>query len=308
MTDETKAAFQHPEERSLITSGKNFYDRISLRDYVRQVEIGAFHAERGQVQGISFNIVLEVDLPKNPDDDVDQIISYDTLISAIDVALSVERINLLETLAERVSENILSDPRAVRVFIRIEKLDRGPGLLGVEIVRCQELKSLNSKPLSNSFIVIFLDEETIKSERLSEVITLLTRQDYPVVISLSDYGFRSKTLNKAAQKRVDLLSLDQNAWTLSGFDERCKVVETRTELEWAINDSQLIVWSPSRIVLSSEINLELSNFNSSELTEWFAKEFGAEGIFSIGDNPQGPGLHMTIDEALNNKKLVVRIK
>jgi len=306
MTDEIKVAFQHPEERSLMTSGKSCYDRISLRNYVRKVEIGAFHAERGQVQGISFNIVLEVDLPKNPDDDVDQIISYDTLISAIDLALSVERINLLETLAERVSENILSDPRAIRVFIRIEKLDRGPGLLGVEIVRRQESKSLNSKPLSNCFIVVFLDEEAIKSERLSEVITLVTRQDYPVVISLCDYGFRPKNLKKAAQRRVNLLSLDQNAWALSGFDERCKVVETRTELEWAINESQLIVWSPSRIVLSSDISLELSNFNSFELTEWFAEEFGAQGIFSIGDSLTGPGLRMTIDEALNNKKLIFK--
>ena len=61
--------------------------------------------------------------------------SYDKVSEAIAFELSKERLNLLETLAERVAHRILFEPQAIRVFVRIEKLDRGPGALGVEIVR-----------------------------------------------------------------------------------------------------------------------------------------------------------------------------
>ena len=135
MVDELKLAFEHPQERSKELLEINPLDRISLRNHIREVEIGAFHSERGAKQRIQFNIVVEVIIPTNPDDDVDLIFSYDTITSAIDNELSLGRINLLETLAERLASNILSDQRAVRAFIRIEKLDRGPGFLGVESAR-----------------------------------------------------------------------------------------------------------------------------------------------------------------------------
>ena len=48
---------------------------------------------------------------------------------------AAERLNLLETLAEKVAERLLAEPAAMRVFVRIEKLDVGPYALGVEIVR-----------------------------------------------------------------------------------------------------------------------------------------------------------------------------
>ena len=60
--------------------------------------------------------------------------------------LSEERLNLLETLAERVAERILLAPQAQRVFVRIEKLDRGPGNLGVEIVRSKS-RALGWSPI-----------------------------------------------------------------------------------------------------------------------------------------------------------------
>jgi dihydroneopterin aldolase len=134
--DETSIAFELPHARASATHAGPPLDRISVRDYVRQVEIGAFRSERGVTQRIRFNVVLEVSHHAAArDDDVDQVISYDTITEAIEAALAVERVNLLETLAERVAAGCLADPRAVRAFVRIEKLDRIPGALGVEIVR-----------------------------------------------------------------------------------------------------------------------------------------------------------------------------
>ena len=54
---------------------------------------------------------------------------------AIAAELASERLNLLETLAERTAERILAEPQAMRAFVRIEKLDRVSGSLGVEIER-----------------------------------------------------------------------------------------------------------------------------------------------------------------------------
>ena len=137
MTDDIRLAFAHPSERAEASS-QTPCDRISLRDYIVEVEIGAFQQERGTLQRVRFNVVVEVLPLSGPiDDDVDRILSYDKVTEAISTELDAERINLLETLAARVAERILLEPQAERVFVRIEKLDRGPFSLGVEIVRAR---------------------------------------------------------------------------------------------------------------------------------------------------------------------------
>ena len=97
-------------------------DRITIRDYIKEVEIGAFQVERDLTQRLKFNVVVEVSAATSSiSDDVDDILSYDMIIEAIDEQLDFERLNLLETLAERVSTQILSHKQAERVFMRIEK-------------------------------------------------------------------------------------------------------------------------------------------------------------------------------------------
>jgi 7,8-dihydroneopterin aldolase/epimerase/oxygenase len=101
MTDDIWLALAHPSARAAAVAGVPL-DRISLRDHVRAVEIGAFQAERGTTQRVRFNIVVEVAAKADLVDDVDRILSYDRLAEAIDSALAAERLNLLETLAARV--------------------------------------------------------------------------------------------------------------------------------------------------------------------------------------------------------------
>lgn len=64
---------------------------------------------------------------------MDKILSYDRLTEAIAAELAAERLNLLETLADRIAARILREPQAERVFLRIEKLDRGPWVLGSKL-------------------------------------------------------------------------------------------------------------------------------------------------------------------------------
>ena len=60
MTSDISLAFAHPEERAAASASADPRDRISLRDHVVEVEIGAFQQERGNRQRVRFNVVVEV--------------------------------------------------------------------------------------------------------------------------------------------------------------------------------------------------------------------------------------------------------
>jgi len=184
MSDETRLAFAHPSERAEASSTAPV-DRISLRDYIVEVEIGAFQAERGTLQRVKFNVVVEVSPLTGPiDDDVDRILSYDRVTEAISHELEAERINLLETLAARVAERILLEPQALRVFVRIEKLDRGPFALGVEIVRARD----GHAPAGTVHTeaphprVVYLSNAAMADGGLKAMIDALAARDAPLVL------------------------------------------------------------------------------------------------------------------------------
>src|SRR5688572_16181234 len=101
------SAFGPPEDRlAEVPPGARVPDRISLTDHVRAVEIGAFESERGVTQRLSFDVAVEV-AAVAAGDDVDRILSYDRIAEAIDGALALGRVSLLETLAEAVAERLL---------------------------------------------------------------------------------------------------------------------------------------------------------------------------------------------------------
>ncbi|MFZ1725369.1 MAG: dihydroneopterin aldolase, partial [Albidovulum sp.] len=155
MTDDTRLAFANPEDRARALDP--LADRISLRDFVTRADIGAFQQERGQEQRLRFNIVVDLLAQTDAADDVDRILSYDTISEAIAAELAAERLNLLETLAERIAIRILAEPQPSRVFVRIEKLDRGPGSLGVEIVRGRDAVPPVSAVAGHRPVVLYLD-------------------------------------------------------------------------------------------------------------------------------------------------------
>jgi dihydroneopterin aldolase len=51
------------------------------------------------------------------------------------MVVAQEHIALMETLAERIAALILTYPRVASITVRVEKLDVGPGTVGVEIMR-----------------------------------------------------------------------------------------------------------------------------------------------------------------------------
>lgn len=291
MPSEIRLAFAHPSERSEATAKAVPLDRISLRDHIVDVEIGAFQAERGVTQRICFNVVVEVQPLTGPiDDDVDRILSYDRVTEAIAHELADERLNLLETLAERVAERILIEQQAVRAFVRIEKLDRGPGALGVEIVRAKGtgLASLEEAQAMPHPELVYLSNAAIASPYLSGWIDQLEQGTQPLIFCVGASDTAAPHVgHKMAQRRIDLLAIEQNAWVLASKDDRCVVVATRTELDWAMKNGQPCVWAPSKVVLDSVDGPSAQPRDAVALAAWFAATVDASEMLVIGaDVPQ----------------------
>jgi (5-formylfuran-3-yl)methyl phosphate synthase len=110
-------------------------DRIFVHDLVLPVRIGAYAHERERAQRVRFNVDAEVVRSSRAAEDMRDVVSYDLISDAVLMLAADEHILLLETLAERIAALVLSRDRVLRVRVRVEKLDLGPGEVGIEITR-----------------------------------------------------------------------------------------------------------------------------------------------------------------------------
>jgi 7,8-dihydroneopterin aldolase/epimerase/oxygenase len=282
MSADPSLAFGHPEDRARAMAGSDPVDRISLRDHVVQADIGAFQQERGHKQRLRFNVVVEV-APMGPaGDDVDRILSYDRITEAIAAELAAERLNLLETLAERIARRVLAEPQALQIFLRIEKLDVGPYALGVEIVRSQAHAETVADDAVHPLIA-FVDNATLAAAGLATTIDAILARGLPTILTvgLPDHP-RATTGHKPTQRRIDLLAIEQNAWALAARDARCVVVGTRTELDWAIRRGRMVVWAPSKMVLDA-VDGPAPGASPLDLVFWLAAVMQAQKVVVHGD-------------------------
>ena len=301
MTSDIRLAFAHPEERAAASASADPRDRISLRDHVVEFEIGAFQKERGHRQRVMFNVVVEVrPAPRPLNDDVDRILSYDRITWAIAAELAAERLNLLETLAERVAERILAEPQAMRAFVRIEKLDVGPYKLGVEIVRSRAEAAVKvvvdgaEAPLHP--LVIFLDNAAIAAPDLPQRLDAWAARALPVILTVGMPDLpRPQTLQRPTQRRVDLLAIEQNAWVLAARDARCVVMATRTEIDWAVKRGQMMVWAPAKMVLDAVDGPQ--SRDPVALALWLAEVMAADRLIVHGDVALPAGSRVTVERA-----------
>ncbi|WP_378943560.1 dihydroneopterin aldolase [Paracoccus sp. R86501] len=205
-------------------------DRIFLRDHVLSADIGAFQSERGLEQRLRFNITVNLrHSVSGSDDHVDHILSYDVLTQAVTTALADQRYNLVETLAEKIAAEVLAHPRAAQVAVTVEKLDRGPGALGVSITRRAarlDATGVTAEPA----ILVHAAGAPIPAGGL---IIVPSAPGLPL-----PQGGNSR--------RIALLAMDQAAWALAGALD-LEVAETRTELDAAALSGQQVVWAPSRL-------------------------------------------------------------
>ena len=289
---ELSEAFVCPVDRSVATAGSKMLDRISVRDYIVNAEIGAFKVEHGVKQKIKVSVVLEI-LPHNAfeTDNVDKVISYDSLVNSIDNHISEERVNLLETLAERIAQSCLNDVRAVRVFVRIEKLEKILGGLGVEIVRenISDLSKIQNTVTSSvrekkSLCVLNLRENYLKKDLLKLFIEKLEKGNEKYIIMVSNFVESTNIqFDNINDFYVSLLAIDQAAWSFAKKSKRFIVADSRAELDWAINNGRIPIWAPYGM-LSKAINLP-KKLNSTPLYLccWLAQETKAEDVIQFRD-------------------------
>ncbi|MEP9373987.1 (5-formylfuran-3-yl)methyl phosphate synthase [Mesorhizobium sp. KR1-2] len=110
-------------------------DKIFVRDFVLPVQIGAYSFEHGHTQKVRFDVVADVLRVTHAPEDMRHVFSYDVIMDGIRAIVARGHVQLSEALAEQVAALVLEDPRVMQVTVRVEKLELGPGGVGVEIER-----------------------------------------------------------------------------------------------------------------------------------------------------------------------------
>ena len=110
-------------------------DRIFIRDLVLPVRIGAYASERGREQRVRFGVRADLTPRGAAPQSIADIFSYDIVLDTIETIVAEGHVDLLETLAEEIAQRLLQHQAIAKLTITLEKLDLGPAVAGVEIVR-----------------------------------------------------------------------------------------------------------------------------------------------------------------------------
>src|SRR6266704_1089362 len=144
--DERRAAYEPQrapvDHRLLAARGYSFdptkdapTDHVFVHDLVLPVRVGAYASEHEKPQRVRFNVDVKVLRPPHEAEDMRDVFSYDVITDGIGMIVARGHVTLAETLAERIAALLLEHPRVVRVTVRLEKLDLGPGAVGVTVAR-----------------------------------------------------------------------------------------------------------------------------------------------------------------------------
>lgn len=133
----------HTVQKSNLTSIK-YADaargvrHVFVRDLMLDSSIGIYAHEKAAKQQIRINIdlcVTEEDVPLN--DNYHNVVCYEKVVTGIKNIVGSGHIELVETLAEKIADFNMIDPRIVSVRVRVEKLKaiENTTSVGVEIER-----------------------------------------------------------------------------------------------------------------------------------------------------------------------------
>jgi dihydroneopterin aldolase len=110
-------------------------DRVFVHDFVLPVRIGTYAREREKPQEVRFSVDARVLRASHSPEDMRDVFSYDIITDSIRMIVAQDHIPLVEMLAERIAAVVLAHPRVLSATVRVEKLNVGPGSVGVEITR-----------------------------------------------------------------------------------------------------------------------------------------------------------------------------
>jgi len=121
-----------------IADAERSIRHVFVRDLQIYATLGIHEHEKRRPQRIIINVDLSVsEAGPEHHDDPSLIVDYGEVVELITTIAQEGHVNLVETLAERIAEAILSDARVSAVRVRIEKPDiiAEAGSVGIEIER-----------------------------------------------------------------------------------------------------------------------------------------------------------------------------
>lgn len=101
-------------------------DRIYIRDLRLRCIIGIYPDERREKQDVVLNLQLAGDFAgASRTDDIADAVNYKDIKKSVINLVEASQFNLIETLAERVAEQVLKHPKVKEVVVTLDK----PGAL-----------------------------------------------------------------------------------------------------------------------------------------------------------------------------------
>ena len=130
---------QHPESPRIADAARR-WRHVFVRDLELQAAIGVWRHEHGRRQRVRINLdatVAEGETP--PADELKDVVCYQQMIDVAKDIVGQAHVKLAETLAERIAEACLADPRVLAIRVRVEKPDAvaEAASVGIEIERLQ---------------------------------------------------------------------------------------------------------------------------------------------------------------------------
>ena len=130
-----------------IASSTRALRHVFLRDLVLSASIGIYPHEHAARQRVRINIDLGVEddgaralsRARVGRDELSRVVDYEKVAASVRSIVAAGHVRLVETLAERIAEACLADPRVHLARVRVEKLDifADATSAGVEIERRQ---------------------------------------------------------------------------------------------------------------------------------------------------------------------------
>lgn len=110
---------------------------VFLRDMMLVARIGIYAHEHAAAQRIRVNVDLGVEEGDGGADELSRVVDYERVADTVRGLVAEGHVKLVETLAERIAQACLTDPRVRLARVRVEKLDvfADAASAGVEVER-----------------------------------------------------------------------------------------------------------------------------------------------------------------------------
>ncbi|TPK46566.1 MULTISPECIES: (5-formylfuran-3-yl)methyl phosphate synthase [unclassified Mesorhizobium] len=283
-------------------------DRIFVRDFVLPVQIGAYSFEHGHTQKVRFDVIADVLQVTDHPEDMRHVFSYDIIMDGIRTIVARGHIQLSEALAEQVAAHVLENQRVVRVTVRVEKLELGPGGVGVEIERKRQSAGRGvasgsagrkdrgsvSRPRQQGSdvlgrAVVKLGGSTAHAAEMTSWIAALAGSRLPIVIVPGGGLFADQV--RETQTRMDfsdtaahamaILAMEQFGQIILDRDERLTPARSLEEIVRALDEGKVPVWLPSSLALPAPDLPASWDITSDSLAAWLGGKLGANALLLI---------------------------